>query len=255
MPVVSVVKASAKLSSVLALARRRACRSLQAICLLLSLWPGVGAAADLAELEALIDESRLTFARFTGHPDMAWFRERAARASAVFIAPRVTRASFLFGVSWGTGILLVRDSSTGRWSQPAFYRISGLSFGLQIGGLSSEIVALATDDRLADEMVDGAFTLGLRGTLGAGRYGGGFGGSLDLTSTTGFLTVESPTGLFAGVAAGASLVLVRDGANEQYFGRPVELEELRENRVRQWYSDRLVNTLSNLSANGQEAQP
>jgi SH3 domain-containing YSC84-like protein 1 len=217
--------------------------------------PANATAVDLTDLETIVDDARLTLARFVGDPKMAWFREQAKKARAVFIAPRVTRAGYFFGGSWGSGVLLVRDSSTGRWSQPVFYRITGLSFGLQIGALRSEIIALATDDRAADEMVDGAFTLGVRGTVGIGRYGGGLSGSLETISRTGFLSVESPRGLFAGVAAGGTFVLVRDAANERYFGRPVDLEELRENRVSQWYSDRLVKMLTDLSASGEDGLP
>jgi len=196
-------------------------------------FPANAAAVDLTDLEAIVDDARLTFARFVGDPDMAWFRERAKKARAVFIAPRVTRGGYFFGGSWGSGVPLVRDFSTGQWSQPAFYRITGLSFGLQIGAMRSEIVALATDDRAADEMMDGAFTLGVSGTVDVGRYGGGRSASLETISKTGFLSAESATGLFAGVAAGGTLMLVRHAANERYYGRSVELDELRESRVRQ----------------------
>ena len=228
---------------------------LVATSLLLSLWPSVGTASDLAELEELIDESRLTFARFVGNPSMGWFRDRARNATAVFIAPQVSKAGYIFGATWGTGVLLVRDSATGRWSQPVFYRITGLNFGLQIGALHSEVVALATDDRASEEMLDGAFNLGLSGAFGAGRYGGGLSGSLDVTSGSGLVIVGSPTGFFAGVAAGATLALVRDGANEIYYGRSVETEELRQNLVYHWYSDRLVKTLTDLSVSNAEGRP
>lgn len=217
--------------------------------------PANAAAVDLTDLEAIVDDARLAFARFVGDPDMAWFRERTKKARAVFIAPRVTRGGYFFGGSWGSGILLVRDPSTGQWSQPVFYRVTGLSFGLQIGALHSEIVALATDDRTADEMAAGAFTLGVGGAVGVGSYGGGRSGSLETLSRTGFLSVESPTGLYAGIAAGGTLVLVQNAANERYYGRPVELEELRQNRVRQWYSDRLVKMLTELSASGEDGLP
>jgi lipid-binding SYLF domain-containing protein len=222
------------------------------LCVML---PVNATAVDLVDLEAIVDDARLTLARFVGDPKMAWFRERAKKARAVFIAPHVARAGYFFGGSWGSGVLLVRDSSTGQWSQPAFYRITGLSFGLQIGALRSELVALATDDRAADEMVDGAFTLGVKGTVGIGSYGGGLSGSIETVSRTGFLSVESPTGLFAGVAAGGTLVFVRDAANERYYGQPVELKELRENLARQWYSDRLIKMLTDLSASGEDGLP
>lgn len=225
-----------------------------AACLLV-IWPTSSSAADLTELEALIDESRLTFARFIGNPGMAWFRDRARNARAVFIAPQVTRAGCIFGASWGTGIFLVRNSATGRWSQPVFYRITGLSFGLQIGAIHTEIVALATDDRAAEEMADGAFTLGVGGMFGAGRYGGGLIESLDDKSGGGFVIVVSPTGFFAGVGAGATMALVREGANELYYGRPVEIQELRQDLVEQWYSDRLLKTLTDLSTSDSETRP
>lgn len=237
------------------LLRRRCVHLLVTLFLLLSLCPSSGEASDLADLEELIDESRLTFARFVGNPNMAWFRNRARNARAVFIAPQVSRAGYILGASWGTGVLLVRNSETGRWSQPVFYRITGLSFGLQIGALHSEIVALATNDRTAEEMVDGAFNLGVGGAFGFGKYGGGLSGSLDVASGSDFVIVGSPTGFFAGLAAGATLALVRDAANELYYGHPVETEELRQNLVQQWYSDRLVKTITDLSASGKEAPP
>lgn len=235
--------------------RRRCLAVLVIMCILASPRPAVCGAADLADLEEIIDEARLTFARFTGHPSLSWFRDRARNARAIFIAPKVTRAGYLFGGTWGTGVLLVRNPSTDQWSEPAFYRLAGTSFGLQIGLLDTEIVALATDDQAADEMQDGTFTLGASGQLGIGRTGGGISGSLDVTSGTGFVTVGNFSGFFAGIAAGATLVLVRDSANELYYGRPVELDDLRERRVQQWYSERLRRSVATVTADAPEAQP
>jgi len=230
-------------------------RFLAVSCFFLALWPPLAHATDLAELQEIIDEARLTFARFTGHPSMTWFKERTQHARAIFIAPRITRASYLFGVTWGTGVLLVRNPSTGEWSQPAFYRLTGASFGLQIGALNSEIVAVATDEHAAGEMQDGAFTLGLQGQVGFGRMGGGISQSFDMTSGTGYVTVGTASGVFAGIAAGATLVLVTNGANELYYERPVELSDLLESRVRHWYSDRLIQTVTKLTAEHGASSP
>jgi len=228
---------------------------LAALCLLVSPWAPACGAADLTDLEEIVDESRLIFARFTGPPNMSWFRDHARKARAVFIAPRVTKGSYFFGGSWGTGVLLVRDPSTGRWSEPAFYRVLGASFGLQIGALNSEIVALATDDDAAGQMRDGAFTLGVNSRVGFARLGGGISGSLDLTSGTKYVTVSTSSGFFAGVAAGATLVLVRDSANELYYGQPVDLSDLTAGRVRQWYSERLIRTVAAATAEEGVSQP
>ena len=224
-------------------------------CCVVFLWPSLGRAIDLAELEEVVDESRLTFARFIGHPSMSWFKDRARDARAVFIAPRITRGGYVFGGTWGTGVLLVRDASTGQWSEPAFYRLVGASFGLQIGALNSEVIALATDDDAAGKMKGGAFTLGASGLVGIGRTGGGIRGSLDVTSGTRYLTVSTSSGFFAGVAAGATLVLSMDSANELYYGHPVELDDLREGRVQHWYSERLIRTVAAATAGGVESRP
>ena len=234
--------------------RRTYCVVVLAVCLLI-LWPMGVMAAELSELEEIIDEARLTFVRFTGHPSMKWFRERAQDAHAVFIAPQVTRGGYLFGGAWGTGVLLLRDPSTGQWSEPAFYRLAGISFGLQVGALTSEIVAMATDDQAAAKMGSGAFTLGFSGSLGAGRRGGGISGSIETTSGTGFVTVSTTNGLYAGVAVGGTLVISRAGANELYYGQPIELNDLREHRVRQWYSERLIQAIASVTTSGQEPSP
>ena len=235
--------------------RRRHVLVLVALWCLLSLCPAVGHAADLAELEEIVDEARLTFARFAGHPNLTWFQERTRHASAIFIAPRVTRASYLLGASWGTGVLLVRDPSTGRWSEPAFYSLTGASVGVQIGAVTSEIVAVATDDRAASEVLDGAFTLGVSGVVGIGRMGGGISGSLETTSGTGFVSVSTTTGLFAGVAFGATLVLVRDGANELYYGQLMTPSDFMEGQGHQWYSERLMRTVSKATGVIKERSP
>lgn len=224
-------------------------------CCVVLLWPSFCRAIDLAELEEIVDESRLTFARFTGHPNMSWFKDQARKARAVFIAPSVTKGSYFFGGSWGTGVLLVRDSSTGRWSEPAFYRLVSASFGLQIGAVNSEIVVLAMDDEAAGKMRTGTFTLGVNSRIGFARMGGGISGSLDITSGTRYVTVGTSTGFFAGVAAGATVVLVRSSANELYYGQPVELSDLSAGRVRQWYSERLIRTVAATTAEEGASQP
>lgn len=52
--------------------------------LLLVLQPGPASAGDLFDLQELVDEARLTFARFVGHLGMTWLRDRVREARAVF---------------------------------------------------------------------------------------------------------------------------------------------------------------------------
>lgn len=218
------------------------------VCLVQLMWPLRAGAVELEHVEEIIDESRLTFARMVGHPHLGWFRDHVRNARAIFIVPRLTRASYLFGGAWGTGVLLVRNQSDNGWSEPAFYSVLGASFGLQIGALTSEIVAVTTSHDGASEMADGVFTLGLDGIVAIGRMGGGVKGSLDVASGAGYIALSTNEGFFAGLAMESTLVFVRSGANETYYGRPVELADLRERRALQWYSKRLKKAVAQATA-------
>jgi SH3 domain-containing YSC84-like protein 1 len=221
--------------------------------LLLALWPASAVAADLSELEELIDEARLTFARFVGSPNMNWFRDRVREARAVFIAPRMVKGGYFFGGSWGTGVLLVKDEATHQWSEPAFYTLVGTSFGLQIGAHRLELVALALNESEAAAMLDGTFVLKASGTLAAGAVGGGLGGGLEPRAGAGLVYVVDATGAYAGVSIGGTLILADNGANELYYGRPVKPSELARRVVGNWYSERLRRAI--IKATDEEGTP
>lgn len=223
--------------------------------LILVLWPVLARPADRAELEEIIDEARLSFLHFVGDPALPWFRRLVQNARVVFIAPQVKSVSYLFGATWGTGVLLVRNSTTGEWSEPAFYSVMGPNVGFQVGALRSEVVAVATDDHATSKMLEGAFTLDLNTALGVGRMGGGVGGSLEMTTGSGFVSLATATGAYAGVALGATLVSRDDDANALYYGEAVALSDLQDGRVREWYSERLMRTVDKFTVKDQARSP
>jgi hypothetical protein len=51
--------------------------------LLAGVVPVVAPAADVYDLQEIIDESRLTFARFVGHSDMTWLRLLSASPTTI----------------------------------------------------------------------------------------------------------------------------------------------------------------------------
>ena len=63
-----------------------------------------------------------------GVPD--WLLQRA---KGIAIMPNVVKVGLALGGRGGSGVLHVRDEH-GRWTNPSFIRIGGLSFGAQIGG-------------------------------------------------------------------------------------------------------------------------
>lgn len=100
---------------------------------------GASAASDKAEAHALVAQSLATAQHLAKHGDFAALKPALAQAKAVLVFPQVLKAGFVLGGSGGTGVLLVRDASSGDWVRPAFYTIGSASLGLQAGASSAEV--------------------------------------------------------------------------------------------------------------------
>ena len=70
--------------------------------------------------------------------NMSYLKEHLKEAKGILIVPSLLKAGFIFGGSGGSGVLIVNDAKKGQWSQPAFYTIGSVSFGLQIGGMRGQ---------------------------------------------------------------------------------------------------------------------
>jgi lipid-binding SYLF domain-containing protein len=121
----------------------------------------------------------------------------------------------------------VRDEKTGNWSAPAFYTIGSVTFGLQIGGESAEVVMLAMTQKAIDSLLSSSFKLGGEASIALGPVGGGAKASTDIPSVTAdFLTFAKSKGLYAGLNLEGLVVGVRDSLNQAYYGkdvRPVDI--------------------------------
>jgi len=91
-------------------------------------------ADDKADAQAVVDKAKVTFNEFMADKNYEWFHKNLKNVKGLVIYPQVLKAGFIFGGSGGTGLLVVRDPQTGDWSQPAFYTVGSVTFGLQIGG-------------------------------------------------------------------------------------------------------------------------
>ena len=88
-----------------------------------------------SDQQALVDRARITFESFMADQNMTWLQENLHAAKGLVIVPSLLKAGFIFGGSGGSGVLIVPDAKTGKWSEPAFYTIGSVTFGLQIGGV------------------------------------------------------------------------------------------------------------------------
>jgi lipid-binding SYLF domain-containing protein len=180
--------------------------------------------ADVTEAQQLVEKSRMTWDDFAASPVLSsevrdWLRV----AKGVFIVPQILRGAALFGVAGGSGVLLVRDEKTGEWSEPAFYTVRSISFGLQVGADVSELIIVVRSDRGLEHFYSSQFKLGIDTSVAAGPMGGGIalkGLTADLFS------YARAKGAFGGMAAEGAQIAVAETFNQAYYGQPVRPTEI-----------------------------
>lgn len=186
-----------------------------------------GFAADKAEAQSLVDSAKGTLTDLMSDNNFAWLHGQIKNARGVLIFPQVLKAGFFLGGSGGTGVLLVRDSATGSWSEPAFYTVGSVTFGLQIGGEAAEVVMLAMNQKGIDTLLSSTAKLGGDVSIAVGPLGGGAKGSIGVPAVTAdFISFAKSKGLYAGLNLEGAVLGVRDSLNEAYYGKAITTRDI-----------------------------
>jgi len=174
-------------------------------------------ADDKTEAQGIVDKAKVTLNGFMGDKDYTWLRENIKKAKGVLIYPQILKAGFIIGGSGGTGVLLVKDEKTGNWSQPAFYTVGTVSFGLQIGGEAAETVILVMTQKAVDSLYSSSVKLGGDLSVAVGPVGAGAKSNV----MADFIAFSKSKGAYAGLNLEGSVVGVRDSLNQAYYGKKV----------------------------------
>lgn len=179
-------------------------------------------AKDADDAQGIVDNARVTFGHFMRDENYEWLRKNLNNVKGLLIYPQVLKAGFFLGGSGGTGVLVAKDDKTGEWSQPAFYTLGSVSFGLQFGGEASETIVMVMTQKALDSLFTSKLKLGADASVAAGPVGAG--AKADITAD--FISFSMAKGLFAGVSLEGAVVSVRDSLNEAYYGKSVSPVEI-----------------------------
>lgn len=171
--------------------------------------------------QEMVDRACITFNSFMSNPDMTWLRDNISSAKALFILPQSMRGSFIFGAQGGSGVLLAKNNRTGEWSYPAFYDMSSISFGLQAGAETSEIILMIMTDNGVDAILSTSFKLGADATIAAGPKGAGA-----MAATVDVVAFSQSQGVYGGISIKGAMIRAKDSWNNAYYGkyvRPVDI--------------------------------
>jgi SH3 domain-containing YSC84-like protein 1 len=184
-----------------------------------------GAADDAQEADQLVEKSRLTFESFLTDSNLAAFKDLLKQGRGLFLAPAVLRGAFFIGAAGGSGVFLARDEKSSRWSNPAFYTLGELSFGLQAGGESSEVALVAMTERGVSAMLSTNIKLGVDASIAAGPFGVGASAATANTSVD-LLSFSRAKGLYGGISLQGAAVAVRGSLNRAFYGRDVTTTDI-----------------------------
>ncbi len=203
-------------------------KKLIATVLVTVLAPLVALAARGSEEEAeRLQEAAEVLKEIMGAPDDAIPSELLDRAECVIVVPGLKKAALGFGGRFGRGAVSCRKAEgAGAWGPPSMLTIGGGSFGLQIGGQSSDVVLLLMNRKAIDHLLKSNFTLGGDASAAAGPKGRSAEVSTDATMHAEILSYARTRGLFAGVSLEGAVVKNDKDANERLYGRRVESREL-----------------------------
>lgn len=172
--------------------------------------------------QGTVDKALVTFRNFWADKDMEWFHENLKDSKGLLIVPNLLKAGFILGGSGGSGVLVARDEKTGNWSQPAFYTIGSVTFGLQIGGEAAEVIMVLRTQKALDALYTTEFKLGGDTSVSAGPVG--VGAKSDVTAD--IVSFAKSKGLFAGLNLEGAVVKVSAKSNKAYYKKeasPVDI--------------------------------
>lgn len=170
-----------------------------------------------SETEQLVDRSRVTMQSMMSDNQFPGFIDLATRAKAMIIVPNMLRAAFFFGGRGGNAVMLVRGAD-GKWSQPAFYTIGGISWGFQFGGQSSELLIAVMTDRGLRAVMDRQVTLGADAGVAVGELGKGVNAATGLDLKADMYAFARAEGVFAGISVEGSIISPRQSWNQNLYG-------------------------------------
>ncbi len=143
-----------------------------------------------------------------------------ARAQCLIVIPHMVKGGFVVGAKHGRGAATCRQSS-GRWTAPAFVKITGGSWGPQIGGEVADMVLAVMNREGMDALLNSNFQLGAHGAVTAGPAGREAGAEQGGVAQAGVLMYSRTKGLYAGATLEGAYIRPDDELNQVYFGRPL----------------------------------
>ncbi|MGA2886537.1 MAG: lipid-binding SYLF domain-containing protein [Terracidiphilus sp.] len=178
-------------------------------------WAGTGREATVDRL----DHAGAVLHEIMSAPDRGIPEEVLEHAKCVAVVPHMLKGGFVFGAENGRGVATCRTANG--WSAPAFFTITGGSWGLQIGIEGVDLVMIIQNERGMQHLINSNFELGGDASAAAGPVGRHASADTDWKLNTEVLTYSRARGAFAGLTLTGAAIRRDDDSTEAIYGHDV----------------------------------
>jgi len=142
-------------------------------------------------------------------------KELLDKAEAIAVFPGVIKAAFIFGGKGGQGVISRRTRKG--WTAPAFFNLSGGSFGAQIGATKTDYVLLIMNQDGLNGLLKDKFEIGGEVGVAAGPVGREASASTNPRLDAGILSYSRSKGAFIGAALKGAVISPDNDLNEAVY--------------------------------------
>ena len=204
-------------------------KTLALLCLSFMLPSAAFAGSTRENLQARIDAAKTVLDEIMAAQDKTIPMNILERATCVAVVPGMIKGAFVFGAQYGQGVVTCRTGHG--WSAPVFIRMAGGSWGLQIGGQSTDLVLVAINDRGLQDLLKNKFKIGGDASAAAGPVGRAGQAATDWKMGAELLSYSRNKGLFAGIDLDGTSVSQNNEDTNIYFGAPHPFESVLKGEV------------------------
>jgi lipid-binding SYLF domain-containing protein len=166
-----------------------------------------------------MDKSGKVLHEIMAAPDNGIPEEVLEHARCIAVVPHMIKGGFIVGGQNGRGVATCRTESG--WSAPAFFAITGGSFGFQIGLEGVDLVMIIQNEKGMQQLLASKFQIGADASAAAGPVGRHASAETNWKMETEILTYSRAKGVFAGIALNGASVRRDNDSMQSIYGRNV----------------------------------
>jgi lipid-binding SYLF domain-containing protein len=185
---------------------------------------GAWAAGERNKIVDRVEATGTVLDEIMAAPDKGIPEEVIGSAQCIGVVPSLLKGGFIVGAAYGKGVVTCRTDKG--WSAPAFFRVEGGSFGLQIGGQAVDLVMLVMNEHGMRNLLSSKFKIGADASAAAGPVGRHAEASTDWKMRAELLTYSRARGLFAGISLNGAVVKQDKDDTRDFYGRMVSFRSI-----------------------------